>query len=174
MKFKFGLSHHGDVGLDIDDKGYNLGYNYLSELPIMLFLNHKQNNFGNLFKNVSMPKMNSDYIEDYELEEMLEKANGLSQKLPISVEEFNQEIRNNRLSNFNDGFFYESYNFSVNENSLLLLSRQYKNSDSKEVILRLDKKSSESLAETYFKFIADRTELEKFQGHLKRIFSKLT
>ena len=109
-KLKFGLAYHGDLVLDIDDKWHNLGYNYLSKLPIMLFLNHKQNNFGNLFSKINMPEMNSEYIEDYE---------------------------------------------------------------SKEIILRLDKNNSESLAEKYFRFIKDTIKLEKFRGHLSRIISRL-
>ena len=172
-KLKFGLSYHGDLVLDVDNKWHNLGYNYLSKLPIMLFLNHKQNNFGNLFSKINMPEMNSEYIEDYELEVILEKANELSKRLPLSIKEFNYEININCLSRFNDGLFNEAYDFSTDENKILLLSKSYKDYESKEIILRLDKKNSESLAEKYFKFITDTIKLEKFRWHLNRIVSGL-
>lgn len=174
MEFKFSLAHHGDVILEYNNKGYNFGYNYNSTLPIMLFLNHKQNGFGNLFKIVRTPDFSAlDYYE-MDFEELLGTSKEISSKLPLPLKDFNDESYIKGISHFNDGYFRDSYRFTLNENKILVLTREENEAGSLENVLRLTKKGSESLADSYLKFVSEEHRLVKFQGEIQRVVSELS
>jgi len=89
-KYDFKLGFHGDVILKLEKDSFNLGYNYTSRFPIVPWLYYFQVSGKNQFQGLEF--VAKEKTLDKELEEVLEETLSLSHRLPLSLDDFNQEL----------------------------------------------------------------------------------
>jgi len=165
---------YGDIFLEKGFHKYNLGFNKI-QLPIMLWLNHRQCRAGNLFDKISLPNFTFGYTLSHQLEEYLESARQLAVQLPIQEDKFNFQA--SKFARFVDNIpnsknskkpIYQFYN----ENNLLSLKRLVEDKCFKQV-LRLTLEDSEQMAGQYLEFLAGENTLGKYAGQIPRVISVL-
>jgi len=149
MTFEFDVGFHGDIILYDDSKIINLGYEYNSELPVMLWLANLQISHSNLFEDFKLTKIN---VESKEIDELMKKVKTIADILPLTEEEFNKQMSSKYLSDFSNGDHSTLYEFIVNKSLLVLeATEKVDESNTSSKVLALDVANMKEMAEKIFK-----------------------
>ncbi|MFA5993267.1 MAG: hypothetical protein WC796_06180 [Candidatus Pacearchaeota archaeon] len=152
-KYDFGLSHHGDVVLKKSDEvAFNFGYNYTDKFPFVPWLHNLQVEKRDIFDNLEIPLIAGDgeIILDSALEMLIEELGLLKNRLPLSPDEFNEQLIWLRLSDFNDGNNRLSYSWKLEGNILCLSQRRR---EPEVLVLQLSSDESRQFALDYFNLL---------------------
>lgn len=170
MTYEFGVGIHSDILL-YTNKLINLGYDYVAELPVMLWLANLQISHKNLFENFEEIEING---KSAEIDELVTKAKTIADLLPLNEAEFNKRISSKHLSDFSNGEHSILYEFNVIENLLILeATKRDDETNTPFNLLTLNATSIEELAKEYLKFASSNAKLGKYQTLVPTIYNQL-
>ena len=170
--YKFTSNTHGDIGL-INGEESNLGYNHVLKLPIMFWLHNLQTGNENIFGCTEGPTSLEGDCEARNIEKLIEEAEELRGKLPLSIEDFNTESFLGGFSRFSDGYHRISYEFTLQEDQRLCLKKSSRGSTTSEQVLSLNPAESKILTFDYLKFLEGEPRLETVSNRVKYIANEL-
>jgi len=164
-KYDFSLSFHGDVTLDLAGECYNLGYNYTSKFPLVPWLYNLQVSGKNLFKDLSI--IAEEETLDRDLEELVNNTLSLSHRLPVSLNDFNQELSILRIKGFYSGNNRTSYLWQLEKEGNLCLLQQNK------CVLQLSQEESRRFVLNYLDFLNNEKRLSLPRSNVQEIIRRL-
>ncbi|MEN9626647.1 MAG: hypothetical protein RL557_975 [archaeon] len=162
--YTFRRGFHGDIVLEHNQDFFNLGYNYVAELPLVLWLHILSSEGENMF--ASFPEEKPYKLEISE-EEIINQILRAPFRNRLTPPEFNEQIAICNIDSFCAGNNRTHYTWELRDDKKLYLDRVDK------PVLSLDCRQDREFINDYLTFLDRDTQFSHLRGQTREVMRRL-